>query len=134
MPILTKEALLKGSKNIQKIELTTIDGSVYMKPLTQAEVTHYNSITAKAMGVIETGRRLNNVKVNVEKSTKATHEAQCYALSVSLSCKEQDYSEDEVAQLDGALFRELFQHCSEISGLDVNVEEDVEQFLENTRG
>lgn len=137
MVILTKETLLKGVNNIKKVELETVDGSVYIRPLNHSEVTHYNSITAKALGDIQTdgGRRKGvsaNFKINLEKSTLATSEAQAYAVATSLSCKEQEWSEGEVQKLDGALFNEIFKAVAELSGLDTDVESEVDNFLEDS--
>lgn len=130
--ILTKKAILDGCNHIEKVKLNNIDGEVYIRPLNQAEVTEYNRITAKAMGVLETGRRQPNVKVNVEKTTVATTEAQAYAIATSLNCKNDEWSIEEVKGLDGALFKELFDEVAKLSGLDTNVEKEVENFLEKS--
>lgn len=131
MAILSKKALLSGSKHVEKVELS-VGGEVYIRPLNQAEVTEYNRITAKALGVMETGRRNTNFKINVEKSTVANADAQAYAITTSLNCKDEEWTIDEVLELDGALFKEIFEHVANLSGLDTNVEEEVEQFPEKS--
>mgnify|MGYP003293950686 CR=1 FL=1 len=146
MPILTKDALLKGVKQTIEFELRTIKGSVLLRPLSQAEVENYNKITAKAMGTFETNEKAKRGfrkqtssdvtsvgKINFEKNTEAHAKAQRYAVATSMTCNDEEYSEDEVGQFTGDLFNEIFDKVCEISGIDVeSTEDDVEEFPEDS--
>ena len=140
---LTKDALLSGISNIVTLELKSMDGSVALRPLSQAEVGKYNNIQARAMGTFETNERarrgMRNTsdvtstgKINFAKTSEAEYDAQRYAVSKSMTCKGEEYSEEEVGQFTGAVFEEIFEKVKEISGIeDENIEEAVDQFPED---
>lgn len=126
--MITKEMLLKGSKLVKTIHLTSVDDDINIRPLTQAEVSEYNRITAKSMGSMETGRN-TKLKINLEKSTIAEAEAQAYAVATALV--DEDWSIEEVQSLNGLVFNELFENVAKISALDADVTEELKKFLEN---
>ena len=141
MARLTKDALLSGISNIVTLELKSMDGSVALRPLSQAEVGEYNNIQARAMGTFDTNERarrgMRNTsdvtstgKINFAKTSKAEYDAQRYAVSKSMTCKGEEYS--EVGQFTGAVFKEILEKVKEISGIeDENIEEAVDQFPED---
>ena len=140
MARLTKDALLSGISNIVNFELKSMEGSVALRPLSQEEVGEYNNIQARAMGTFDTNERarrgMRNTsdvtstgKINFAKTSEAQYDAQRYAVSKSMTCKGEEYSEEEVGQFTGAVFEEIFEKVKEISGIeDENIEEAVDQF------
>ncbi len=143
MARLTKDALLNGISNIVSLELTNMDGSVALRPLSQAEVGEYNNIQARAMGTFDTNERArrgmrnssdvtSSGKINFAKTSEAQYDAQRYAVAKSMTCKGEEYTEEEVGQFTGAVFDEIFEKVKEISGIeDENIEEAVDQFPED---
>ncbi|WP_406533426.1 hypothetical protein [Methanobrevibacter sp.] len=143
MARLTKEALLSGINNVVELKLESRKGSVMLRPLSQAEVGEYNNIQARAMGTFDTNERArrgmrnssdvtSSGKLNFAKTSEAQYDAQRYAVAKSMTCKGEEYSEEEVGGFDGALFYEIFDKVKEISGIeDEDIEEEVEQFPEN---
>lgn len=144
--VLTKEELLKGIDRTIEFELNSIEGSVLLRPLSQAEIEEYENFQAKAMGTFETNEKakrgyrrttssdLTSIgKINLSKTGKAQSEAERFAVSHSLSCGDNVYSSEEVGTLSGDLFYEIFEKVKEISGIDdVDLESDVEDFLEES--
>lgn len=144
--VLTKEALLKGIDRSVEFELTTIEESVLLRPLSQAEIEEYENFQAKAMGTFETNEKarrgyrkttssdLTSIgKIDLSKTGKAQSEAERYAVAHSLSCNGEVYTPKEVGTLDGDVFYEIFTKVKEISGIeDVDLESDVEEFPEDS--
>lgn len=140
---LTKDALLKGINNHVTLPLSSRDGEVILRPLSQAEVGEYNNIQARAMGTFDTNERakrgMRNTsdvtstgKINFAKTSEAQYDAERYAVAKSMTCKGETYTEEEVGQFDGALFKEIFTKVKEISGIEEeNVETEVDKFPEN---
>lgn len=133
---LDKNVLLTGAKP-KKCELKTRKGEVYLKPLTVSEVAEYNQITSKALGTFNTkelgkrgrgkGETSTTGNINLSKTQKAQFEAKCYAVATSLTCADMEFTQDEVKDMDGDLFNEIFEKVSEISGLEV---EDLDEIIE----
>lgn len=140
---LTKEALLNGINNHVIVNLKSMDGEVVLRPLSQSEVGEYNNIQARAMGTFDTNERAkrgmrnssdvtSTGKINFAKTSEAQYEAQRFAVAKSMTCKGEEYSEEEVGQFSGAVFEEIFENVKEISGIEEeNIEEEVDQFPEN---
>ncbi len=143
MARLTKEALLNGINNHKTIKLNSTEGEVVLRPLSQAEVGEYDNIQARAMGTFDTNEKArrgmrnssdvtSTGKINFAKTSEAQYDAQRYAVAKSMSCKGEEYTEEEVGQFDGKVFEEIFENVKEISGIeDENIEMEVDRFPEN---
>ena len=108
MARLTKEALLSGINNVVELKLESRKGSVMLRPLSQAEVGEYNNNQARAMGTFDTNERArrgmrnssdvtSSGKLNFAKTSEAQYDAQRYAVAKSMTCKGEEYSEEEAA-------------------------------------
>lgn len=140
MVVLTKSALLNGAKHAEKVELESVGGEIYLRPLTQAEVNVYESYVPQAMGTFETnekrGRRKGtdintSGKVNLAKTSSAQAEAEAYAVATSMTCKDEEWTEEDVKGLDRVVFKEIFEHVKRLSGIEEEDLEEIEEFLEN---
>lgn len=143
MARLSKEELLNGINNVIDFELTTQKGTVALRPLSQAEVGEYNNIQARAMGTFDTNekarRGMRNTsditssgKIDFAKTSEAEYDAQRYAVSKSMTCAGEEYTEEEVGQFKVAVFEEIFEKVKEISGIEQeNIESDVDRFPED---
>lgn len=131
--ILTKNALLKGKNDIKSYRIESANGEVYLRPLTQAEVLTYQSMTAEGLGSFNADNTRHGLqtkgKIDIKKTTLANGEAQAYAVALSLSCKEEKYTPEEVGLFEAKVFDEIFKIVAEISGIDLDAEKEVENFL-----
>ena len=143
MTRLTKDQLINGINDIVELKLKSREGEVLLRPLSQSEVGEYNNIQARAMGTFDTNEKArrgmrnssdvtSTGKINFAKTSEAQYDAQRYAVAKSMSCKGEEYTEEEVGQFDGKVFEEIFENVKEISGIeDENIEMEVDRFPEN---
>lgn len=136
MAILTKSKILQGIKEIKKIQLTTIDGEIYLRPLSSAEVNEIINIEAEGYGNFEASNQNNRSqakgKMNLAKMQQKQNEAQYEAIHKSINNErnQDEWSIEDIQKLPKNTITELYDKIMEISGADVT-ESDVKQFPEN---
>lgn len=148
MAILKKSDILNGIRKVEACKIESMDGYMYLRPLSQAEINQVDEIEAKAMGVFETnekaqrGRRQkpksmveSRGKIYLDKQQKAAAQAQTKAIYLSLKNEKntgnEEWSETDVEQMPHQVFVEVFSHVKKISGVDEDTEEDVNNFPKN---
>lgn len=135
MVVLTKSSILQGIKQIQKINIKTLDGELYLRPLSSAEVNEVLNIEAEGYGNFEAnarGRRTDaSGKMNLKRMNEASANAQYTAIFKSINNeKNEEWSEDDVKDLPKDVVEELYDHIMRISGAEVS-ESDVANFPED---
>jgi len=145
--ILTKEDIIGGITKEQLCRIESLDGSIYLRPLSESEISKLREEEADAYGNFETleksqtkGRRQikgeteNKAKINVQKTMKSTNEVRRKKILMSLD-NESNKKDKWTLQDIGNIFNEkqvleLAEKVDEISGVNVT-DEDVEDFPEN---
>ena len=139
MAILTKSDILRGIQNIQKVRIESLNGEIYLRPLSSAELDEINYMEAEGMGIIEQsnkGASLQNAsqssKMNVLKLTKATDNAKYELIRLSINNEKNSevWELEDIKQLPRDAVKELQEKIKEISKWDVT-DADVKQFLED---
>lgn len=141
MALLKKTDILEGINKAEKYEIKSLNGELYLRPLSQAEWNSIDEIEAKAIGTFETHEKARRGKrqtpsqieskgtIQVAKTTLANQEARTKAVYLSLNnSQNEEWSEDEANQLSRKAFNEIYEKVQEISGITENIEDEVEDF------
>ena len=136
MSILTKSEILQGIDNPQKIKIETLNGELWLRPLSSAEVNEVQNIEAQGYGTFNATNRQNQTttdgKMNLAKMQEKTAEAKYIAIhkSINNNKNNDEWSIDEIKQFKADTVNEIYDHIMEISGVEIT-EADVKQFPEN---
>ena len=136
MSILSKSEILQGINNPQKIQITALNGELWLRPLSSAEVNEVQNIEAQGYGTFNATNRQNQTttdgKMNLAKMQEKTAEAKYIAIHKSINNpKNKDPWEiDEIKQFKSDAINEIYDHIMKLSGVEVT-EADVKQFPEN---
>ena len=146
MAVLTKANILKGINDPEKITINALNGELYLRPLSSAELDEVDAIETNALGVYETtnnsrlqGRNiqksesLQRGKMNLSKVNEASNEARYRRIELSLTnphYEKDPWTEEEIRSLSRRAIEELDEKILELSG--VNVEKsDIDKFPED---
>lgn len=136
MSILSKSEILQGIDNPQKIQITALNGELWLRPLSSAEVNEVQNIEAQGYGTFNATNRQNQTttdgKMNLAKMQEKTAEAKYIAIHKSINNpKNKDNWEiDEIKQFKSDAINEIYDHVMKLSGVEIT-EADVKQFPEN---
>ena len=136
MSILSKSEILQGINNPQKIQIKALNGELWLRPLSSAEVNEVQNIEAQGYGTFNATNRQNQTttdgKMNLAKMQEKTAEAKYIAIHKSINNpKNKDPWEiDEIKQFKSDAINEIYDHIMKLSGVEVT-EADVKQFPEN---
>ena len=136
MSILSKSEILQGIDNPQKIQITALNGELWLRPLSSAEVNEVQHIEAQGYGTFNATNRQNQTttdgKMNLAKMQEKTAEAKYIAIHKSINNpKNKDAWEiDEIKQFKSDAINEIYDHVMKLSGVEIT-EADVKQFPEN---
>jgi hypothetical protein len=135
--VLRKEEILGGINHIEEHYIESLEGEVYLRPLSESELAEIDLIEAKAMGVYESSQKgrgdaINKGKINLAKATEASNLAKIAKIKASINnSKNPDtWDEDEIGSLPRNAVEELVDKINEISGVNTTTR-DVEKFPEN---
>lgn len=134
--VLTKSEILGGINHIQKINIESLGGELYLRPLSESELMEVDLVEAKALGTFEstqTGRKSasNKGKINLAKATQASSQAKLTKIQLSINNEKnaEEWTLEEIGQLSRETINELSSKVDEISGVETT-KEDVEKFPE----
>ena len=143
MAIIKKADVLHGILDPKKVQIESLGGELWLRPLSSAEVDEINQIEAEGYGNYETnsknqtrgnktsiGETISKGKINVLKMQKATTKAKYTAIYMSLdNSKNEDdpWEMGDIQALKQDQVDELHKKVQEISGMNVS-EEDIETF------
>lgn len=142
MALITKSDILEGIYKVEKKKIKALDGELYLRPLSAAELDEISYIEAEGMGNFEQnsrskGRNLNQAdltqtsKFNMLKVTKATDAARYKKIELSLDNPKNQadpWTIDEIKKFPMPAIEELEKIINEMSGVEVT-SNDVKQFL-----
>lgn len=136
MAILTKSDILQGISNPKKIKIEALDGELWLRPLSSAEVNEVLHIEAEGYGTFNAtsnrGQTMADGKMNLPKLQEKQAEAKYMAIFKSINndkCND-EWTIDEIKQFKSDAIDELYDHIMKISGADTT-ERDVKQFPED---
>ena len=146
MALLKKQDILSGVDTPEKVEIKTLNGELWLRPLSSFELSEVEEIEAKAIGEMETnetaqraGRTIGRSetvsrgKINLARANKASMNARVTMVHMSLdNPKNSDdpWSEDDIRQLKRDAFNEIVDHVRRLSGAEITTA-DIESFPEN---
>lgn len=144
MAILTKAQILQGVNTPKQVKIESLDGELWLRPLSSAELDEASYIEAKGMGNVDQqarsrGQDLSNANVNqnnkfnVEKVTRAQDEAKYQMIFASLDNPKNEsdpWTLEEIKQLQINVTDEILLKVREISGVELT-KRDVKKFPSN---
>ena len=138
---LKKSDILKGIKDPEEIRIEALDGTLWLRPLSNAELDEIDKIEAKGMESYETnsksrgriqGETIAKGKINVHLATVNGAKARDQKIQMSLdNPKNADdpWTLDEIGELPRGAVNEIVDAINELSGLEVT-KGDIDQFPE----
>ena len=137
MALLKKSDILLGIDEPRKIEIVSLGGEIYLRPLSSAEMNKVIGIEAEGYGNFEatnTGSKdpKASAKMNLAKMNKKAAESKYEAvyLSINNPKNEDEWSLDEIHSLHQDQIEELYSNIMRISGAETTTN-DVKKFPEN---
>ena len=133
MAILTKSDILQGIKRTKKVHITALNGELYLRPLSSAEVNEITNIEAEGYGTFNAkqsrGEALADAKMSLPKMQKATAKAKYTAIELSLDNDKNNekFTYDDLQYFPINAIDEIYDHIMKLSGADVT-ERDVKKF------
>ena len=136
MAILTKSDILQGINSPKKIEIEALNGELWLRPLSSAEVNEILQIEAQGYGTFNASSRQKNTvaegKMNLPKMQEKSAEAKYIAIHKSINNDKtsDEWTMEELKELGKKPIEELYEKVMDLSGVDVT-EQDVKNFPEN---
>ena len=146
--VLTVAEILEGIEKYEEVEIKALNDTVYLRPLSKSEWAKVDSIRQEALGdyvTNEKAKALKNrtqrtaeinsqLKFNFKKNAEADFKAQTEAIFLSLDNpgnKGQVSTKDQIVNLSPHIFDEMYEKVCELSGINRDLEDEVEEFPEN---
>ena len=136
MTILTKSSILQGINTPKKIKIESLNGELWLRPLSSAEVDEILHIEAEGYGTFNAsnnrGQTMADAKMNLAKMQAKQAEAKYIAIhkSINNDKNNDDWELDEIKQFPHDAVQEIYDQVMELSGAEVTVV-DVKNFPEN---
>ena len=134
--VLTKSDILQGIKNPKKVRIDNLNGEIWLRPLSSAEVDEILNIEAQGYGTFNAktvqGKANADAKMNLAKMQEKQAEAKYIAIHKSIN---NDNNKDgwelhEIKQLPADAITEMYDKIMDLSGASVTTK-DVESFPED---
>lgn len=136
MTVLTKSDILMGIKNPKKIKIEALNGELWLRPLSSAEVNEVTNIEAQGYGTFNAsnnrGQTKADGKMNLAKMQEKQSEAKYIAINKSINNDKSsdEWTIEELKELKTDAVDELYEKIMKLSGAEVT-QGDVERFPEN---
>jgi len=135
MAILSKSDILLGIDTPKKEKINTLNGEIWLRPLSSAEVNEILNIEAEGMGTFNAsqikGQTKTDGKMNLAKMQEKQNEAKYIAIHKSINNpKGDEWTLEEIKTLQLDAVNEIYDHVMKISGAEVSTA-DVKQFPED---
>ena len=136
MTVLSKADILLGIDNPVKVKIENLNGELWLRPLSSAEVNEILQIEAEGLGTFKAisnrqGQTSTDGKMNLAKMQEKQNEARYIAIHKSINNdKGEEWTIDELKRLPADAVAELYDQVMKISGAEVTTT-DVERFPEN---
>lgn len=135
MTILTKADILQGIDTPKKIRIESLNGEIWLRPLSSAEVNEVMNIEAQGFGTFNAsnnrGQTMTDGKMNLAKMQEKQAEAKYIAIhkSINNSKTSDEWTIEELKQFPKNAIDEVYNEVMDLSGVDVT-EADMKQFPE----
>lgn len=135
MTILTKADILQGIDTPKKIRIESLNGEIWLRPLSSAEVNEVMNIEAQGFGTFNAsnnrGQTMTDGKMNLAKMQEKQAEAKYIAIhkSINNSKTSDEWTIEELKQFPKNAIDEVYNEVMNLSGVDVT-EADMKQFPE----
>ena len=138
---LKKSDILKGINDPKEIRIEALDGTLWLRPLSNAELDEIDKIEAKGMESYETnsksrgriqGETIAKGKINIHLATVNGAKARDRKVEMSLdNPKNNDdpWTLEDIGKLSRGAVNEIVDAIDELSGIEVTKEE-IDQFPE----
>jgi hypothetical protein len=136
MTLLTKSDILQGINDPKKVEIKSLNGELWLRPLSSAEIDEITNIEAQGYGTFNASSRQKNTvaegKMNLPKMQEKSNEAKYTAIHKSINNDKYDeeWTLTELKQFNKKSINEIYEKVMDLSGVEVT-EGDVKQFPEN---
>lgn len=136
MAILTKSDILQGINDPKKVEIESLNGELWLRPLSSAEIDEITNIEAQGYGTFNASSRQKNTvaegKMNLPKMQEKSNEAKYTAIHKSINNDKYDeeWTLTELKQFNKKAINEIYEKVMDLSGVEVT-EGDVKNFPEN---
>ena len=135
MSILTKADILQGIDTPKKIRIESLNGEIWLRPLSSAEVNEIMNIEAQGFGTFNAsnnrGQTMTDGKMNLAKMQEKQAEAKYTAIHKSINNDKtsDEWTLEELKQFPKNAIDEVYNEVMTLSGVDVT-EADMKQFPE----
>ena len=121
MAILSKSDILLGIDTPKKVKINTLNGEIWLRPLSSAEVNEILNIEAEGMGTFNAsqikGQTKTDGKMNLAKMQEKQNEAKYIAIHKSINNpKGDEWTLEEIKTLQLDAVNEIYDHVMKISG------------------
>ena len=136
MTILKKSDILQGINNPKKILIETLNGEIWLRPLSSAEVDEILNIEAQGYGTFNAtqikGQTNAEGKMNLPKMQEKQAEAKYLTIHKSINNPRNtdEWELTEVKQLPADAINEMYEKIMDLSGASVTTK-DMESFPED---
>ena len=136
MTILKKSDILQGIDTPKKIQITTLKGELWLRPLSSAEVNEILQIEAEGYGTFNAStnrdKTMADAKMNLAKMQEKQAEAKYIAIHKSINNNKNtdEWELEEIKQFPHDAVNEIYDHIMKISGAEITAS-DVKKFPEN---
>lgn len=139
---LKKSDILQGINDPKEIRIESLDGTLWLRPLSNSELDEIDKIEAKGMESYETnsksrgraqGETIAKGKINVSLATTKGAEARDRKIEMSLdNPKNADdpWTLEDIGQLKRKTVEELIEKIDELSGVSIS-KSDIDNFPED---
>jgi hypothetical protein len=134
--ILNKSDILQGINNPKKIEIEALNGELWLRPLSSAEINEILQVEAQGYGTFNASSKqsatLAEGKMNIAKMQEKSAEAKYLAIHKSINNPKNndEWELQELKLLGKNAIDEIYNKVMEISGVEVT-EGDVKRFPGN---
>jgi hypothetical protein len=136
MTLLTKSDILQGINDPKKVEIESLNGELWLRPLSSAEIDEITNIEAQGYGTFNASSRQKNTvaegKMNLPKMQEKSNEAKYTAIHKSINNDKtsDEWTMEELKEFNKNAIEEIYEKVMDLSGVDVT-EKDVKNFPEN---
>lgn len=135
MTVLTKSDILQGIDTPKKVKINSLNGEIWLRPLSSAEVNEIMNIEAQGYGTFNAtnnrGQTMADAKMNLSKLQEKQAEAKYIAIhkSINNTSNTDEWEIEELKQFSKQSIDEIYNKVMDLSGVDVT-EGDIKQFPE----
>ena len=114
--VLTVAEILEGIEKYEEVEIKALNDTVYLRPLSKSEWAKVDSIRQEALGDYVTNEKAKALKNRTQRTAEINSQ-----LKFNF----------QIVKLSPHIFDEMYEKVCELSGINRDLEDEVEEFPEN---